>query len=152
LYLDPHPDISPSSRAWWERKLKAIMEEFENEHVARSILARSILAVEYFSYVSNKYRHGRLSLPSQQYSFDLVRNAVTRNAVIILTRGERRWLREIRELERYPYLVRLREVQRASISSGNCCGDGWSLILEVVRELKQRGPMPQPAGEPVESV
>jgi hypothetical protein len=83
LYLDPSPDIPPRSRTWWERKLKSLFREFgPDQDVARRILARSILAVEFFPYVSHRFRLGRLSLPSQRYSFDLVRKAMGRKAFI----------------------------------------------------------------------
>jgi hypothetical protein len=135
LYLDPDPDITSTGKGWWERKLKRLFREFgPDEDVARSILARSILAVEFFPYVSHRYRHGRLVLPSQQYSFGLVRTAVERGRVIILTRGELRWKKAVEELGTYPRLVRLKEVQRAPISRGNCLDP--EQYQEIVRAIK----------------
>jgi hypothetical protein len=120
LYLDTDPDISPPGRRWWERKLKHLFRDLgPDQDVARSKLARSMLAVEFFPYASHRYRHRGLSLPSQQYSFGLVRNAIKRGAVIILTRGQRRWENAVEDLGKYPRLVRLKEVQRAPISPGN---------------------------------
>jgi hypothetical protein len=120
LYLEPDPDISPLGKEWWRRKLKHLFLRFgPGEDVARSILARSILAVEFFPYVSYRYRQGGLCLPSQKYSLSLVKNAVERGAVIVLTRGQRRWEKAIPELPKYPRCFRLKEVQRAPISPGN---------------------------------
>jgi hypothetical protein len=128
LYLDPHPDIPTPSREWWERKLKDLLREF-----GREIVARSILAVEFFPYVSQKYARGSPALPSQAYSFDLVRNAMKRKAVIVVTRGKRRWSSAIDGLAEYPDLVRLREPQKAPISSGNCRDDGFQKIVSQIR-------------------
>jgi hypothetical protein len=120
LFLDPDPGIASPGKGWWERKLKRLLDEFgPDEDAARRILARSVLAVEYFPYVSHRYRHRKLTLPSQGYSFGLVRNAMKRGAVIVLTRGRRRWERAVEELGTYPRCFRLVEVQRAPISPGN---------------------------------
>jgi hypothetical protein len=141
LYLGLYPDIPSPSKEWWERRLKLILGEFRNGDVARSLLARNLLAVEFFPYVSHRYGHGKLSLPSQGYSFGLVRDAVKRKkAVIVLTRGERRWLRAVPALAGYHRLVRLKEVQRAVISPRNCRDDGWSHIREVVRKIEAMSP------------
>jgi hypothetical protein len=121
LYLDPDTDIASTGKDWWERKLRCLFSEFgPDREIARSILAKSILAIEFFPYVSHRYRHGRLSLPSQQYSFTLVRNAMSRGAVIVLTRGERRWKNAVEGQSSYPRLLELQEKQRAPISPGNC--------------------------------
>ncbi len=133
LYLDPI--IVPSDKVWWEYKLRQVLEELGDKDNARRILARNILAVEFFPYVSHRFGHGKLRLPSQQYSFELVRNAMRRKAVIVLTRGEKRWMKSIAELNDYHLLVRLKQVQRAPISPGNCLDDGWAKIKEVIREI-----------------
>jgi hypothetical protein len=135
VYLDPTPDIPPRGREWWESKLKDLLREFgPDKDVARSILARSIFAVEYFPYVSHRFGHARLSLPSQQYCFNLVRKAMERGAVIVLTRGQRRWEKAVEDLARYPRLVRLKEVQRAPISPGNCPdADQYQTIVRAIR-------------------
>jgi hypothetical protein len=135
LYLDPGPNIPPRSREWWDRKLKHLFREFgPDQDVARSILARSILAVEFFPYVSHRFGHGRLSLPSQQYGFNLVRNAMKRGAVIVLTRGRRRWEKAVEDLAKYPRLVRLKEVQRAPITPDNCPDpDQYQAIARAIR-------------------
>jgi hypothetical protein len=134
-FLDPDPNLIPPGKAWWELKLKWLFDEFENRDRARAILARSILAVDFFPYISRKYKHDRLSLPSQDYSFDLVRKAVNRGAVIVLTRGQRRWLKAIPELDRHPGLVRLKEVQRAPISPDNCCDDGYQKVVRAIESV-----------------
>jgi hypothetical protein len=134
LYLDP--DIIPSDKLWWEYKLKHIFEEFGNKDIAKAVMARIIFAGEFFLYVSHKFGHGKLCLPSQKYSFELVRNAMKWEAVIVLTRGEKRWLKATPELHGYHLLVRLKQVQRAPISARNCRDNGWAHIREVISRLR----------------
>jgi hypothetical protein len=139
LYFDP--GIIPPAKMWWEHKLRKVFELIDdNSGVAKSVLARGILAVEFFPYASNRFGHGKLRLFSQEYSFGLVREAVKRGAVIVVTRGEKRWLKAVPELASSDCrLVRLNQVQRAPISRNNCRDGGWSLIQEVIRKIKATG-------------
>lgn len=79
LPMDPSPDTFPPHKQWWADKLKHLLDSFGNGAAAESILARSILAVEFFPYrsCSNEFHHGKLSLMSSQgYSRVLVYNAM----------------------------------------------------------------------------
>ena len=156
VYFDLN--VTPTGEDWWERKLKYVLREIGNADVAKSILAWNLLAVEFFPYVSwsSKYAHDSIQLLSQDYSFDLVRNAVKQEAVIVLPKGdrrglgheavivirhgERRWLKKVPELDGYHRLVRLKEVRKGIISPGNCRENGWSLIQEVVRKITANTP------------
>lgn len=124
LYLDPA--FSGPSKKWWESKFKHLLRHFGND-----VVARSILAVEFFPYSSQRYGHGRLPLPSQQYNFHLVRSAIARRAVVVLTRGEKRWLKAVPELDSYGRFFRLKNKQKSSLSPNNCPG-----FSEVVRAIE----------------
>lgn len=110
------PNVDHGNRTWWEVKLQGLLH-FKHEH-----LSRTILAVEHFPYPSEEYPRGRLRLRSaaQQYSFELVRRAIEREAIIVVTRGMRRWLRDVPALDRYHGLCELRNKQKGGITSGNC--------------------------------
>jgi hypothetical protein len=129
LYLDPDPNINPPDKLWWKHKLKRLLKKFGPAH-----LAHSILAVEFFPYMSHRYGVDSLPVPSQEYSFSLVRNAMDRGAVIVLTRGKRRWMRKIPKLRAHPRLVTLIEVQKAPVSPGNCSGAGYQEIERAIEE------------------
>jgi hypothetical protein len=124
------PDIHEGHKRWWERKMGKLL------YFGRERLSRSILAVEHFPYASRRYRGGRLRLPSrgQDYSFFLVQKAMERKAVIVLTRGQRRWLRDVPALIKYEGLCTLNNPQTASISPGNC-----SRFCEVVKAIETGG-------------
>jgi hypothetical protein len=141
LYFDP--EINPpgdDGGDWWDRKLKCVLAEFRIGNAAKPLLAKNILAVEYFPYVccSSRYHHDRLRLPSQYFSFDLVRDAMKHNAVIVIRHGDRRWREKVPELNGYPRLVRLQNYQKGLMSPNNCHDNGWSHIREVVRTLESK--------------
>jgi hypothetical protein len=122
------PDILRAHRRWWERKLKGLLHYFGDE-----VLARSLLAVEHFPYPSKRYGSGQVRLPSgaQAYSFGLVKKAMDRMAIIVLTRGARWWLRDLPALETYGGLCKLHNAQTAIITRGNC-----DRFQEVVRAIE----------------
>ncbi len=82
---------------YWELKLRCLINQF-----GCSQIARKVFCVEFFPYHSRKFKHARLCIPSQQYSFLLVRRAIARGAVILQLRGGRYWLRNVCELATYP--------------------------------------------------
>ena len=66
------PAITGPGRDWWEPKLRQLIGQ-----VGRQVVATGVLCIEYFPYHSRRFRHRRLPLPSQQYSFSLVREALS---------------------------------------------------------------------------
>jgi hypothetical protein len=135
VYFDPAINpVGAGGSDWWDRRLKHIIALFGTPDVAKPFLAKKILAVEFSPYVSssNRFAFDGLKLPSQQYSFDLVRDAVKRRAVIVVRFGERRWLAAVPELEGYDRFVRRNNYLKGVISRNSCIGNGWSLIQAAV--------------------
>lgn len=98
IFLDPD---CPGSD-WWGKKLHHIIEHFDAlGHDGRKLVAKSILNIVYFPYPSRRFGHRRLSVPSQDYNFDLVRSAIRRDAVIIHLRQSAMWLDSVPELAAY---------------------------------------------------
>jgi hypothetical protein len=78
-------------------------------------VARKVICVEQFPYKSVSFRSLGETLPSQQYSFDLIRDAIRQRKQIVMMRSERVWLESVPELQTYSY-VRLSNNQPASQS------------------------------------
>jgi hypothetical protein len=108
------PEFRDYGIKWWQRKTKHLITEFGME-----IVAKSILNVTYFPYISRRFGHDRLRLPSQAYSFHLVREAMKQGAVIVHFRRDDIWLYEISELKEYPLRLKVRNTQNPSLSPGN---------------------------------
>lgn len=123
--LDPQNSRSPGY-AWWNQYLRELISE-----VGRPTVARGVLCVEYFPYASRGFGF-RGTVPSQAYSIGLVRNAMRRQAVVVLLRAERYWLGAIPELASYDRHYRLRNPQRVYVTRGNC-PDGYPEIIRVLR-------------------
>lgn len=112
--LDPRWQSAPGNK-WWTQRLRRIIEPFGLHRVASSVLC-----VEFFPYHSTKFGHDKLRVPSQAYSFDLVRQAIDRDAHVLLLRGKRIWFEAVPELANYHLLQCTNSVQSAFVSPGNC--------------------------------
>lgn len=66
-----------------------------------SQLQQHLMQVQYIAYKSRSYRHNRQLLPSQHFSFQLVREAMAAGKEIVIMRSRRRWLEAIPELAHY---------------------------------------------------
>jgi hypothetical protein len=128
------PDFTGPSRQWWISKLKDLIAVF-----GERVVANSILNVVYFPYPSTRFDHLSLELPCQDYSFRLVREAVDRNAVVVLMRKAeatvQAWKRAVPKLEGYARLYRVRNSQNPSVNRPNC--DNFE---DIVRAIRERSP------------
>lgn len=113
---------------WWRRNLKQVLSAVSEEHVAKNLCC-----LEYFPYHSKSFGHAAVRLPSQEYTFALLRNAIKRDAVVVMTRGARLWYGAVPELAGYRHLVRTVNARSASLSPRNC-GPAFGT---VVRRLQQ---------------
>jgi len=130
--------IDPGIRdrtAWWDRKLRRLLEDERLENSAdsrRKVVANCVLCVEYFPYHSKKFKHRKLRVGSQDYSFWLVREAIRGEAVILLMRGKKLWCSEIPALQSYSRLYVSKSVQNPAISPANF-PEGYSIAVEAIR-------------------
>lgn len=99
---------------WWHDLLDKSVRE---EPLDYATIAERIMIIEYMPYHSKTYHPNKLLLPSQQYSFSLVRRAITMGKQIVIMRNVREWLLAVPELADYPY-IRLNS-QRPRITRGN---------------------------------
>ena len=112
---------------WWRRNLKAVLAE-----VGEDRAAEHICCLEYFPYHSRVFAHATLRLPSQEYTFELLRRALARKAVVVLTRGTRLWMGAVPALASYPLLICTSNPRSASISPRNC-GPAFRRIINQLR-------------------
>jgi hypothetical protein len=128
--LDPSIDRTK----YWEQKLARLIDAVADE--GQRLVAHGVFCVEYFPYHSRKFGARKVTVPSQQYSFALVRNAMAHRAVIIVMRGRKKWFAEIPKLSRYRNLYMVRSVQNPTISPRNC-PKGFKRAVKALRRLRR---------------
>ncbi len=125
-YLDPAEE--GPGHAWCRRHLRPVLDRVPVEQVARRLLM-----VQFFPYHASSFGHERLRLPSQRYGFALVRQAVARDAVVVLLRSERLWLAAVPQLAGHARLYRLRSRQTSTLSPRNC-PEGFEAVVEALSD------------------
>ena len=113
---------------WWSRVAGSLIK---NEEIGQKKLSENLLCLEYFPYHSINFKHTHLRLPSQEFTFDQVRRAMAREAVIVSGRGFSIWCGAVPELANYPWICKLKS-RNAAITSGNTKDDRFPLILKAI--------------------
>ena len=104
---------------WWGRRLRELRDDVGGE-----TLSKNLMTVDFFPYRSVNFSQNYLRIPSQSYSFELVRNSIEKNAVIIVGRGWKYWCAALPELcERLNETVFVIQNPRCSYFSRNNLGD-----------------------------
>lgn len=100
---------------WWRRivgGLKSAGYEYEE-------LSQRILVVEFHGYHSRKWSWLPITLPSQRYGFEIVRQAMERQAAIVILRAVRPWKIAVPELITYERLALTNSARKSAVSAGN---------------------------------
>ncbi|WP_329127417.1 hypothetical protein [Streptomyces sp. NBC_01465] len=113
---------------WWRRTLRGLTtlgHSYEE-------LSRTVLALQFHGYHSPEWRPIPFTLPSQSFTFDLVRRAMSRDAVIILGRIADVWTIAIPELRSYPNVVTPKTRRNAAISRGMFTPQDFERITDAL--------------------
>lgn len=128
--LDPEFSQAPGYD-WWTKRLKEPIRLFGLGKVSLNLCC-----IEYFPYHSKEYKFIGRILDSQKYSFYLVKEAIKRNAAIIMMRAKNEWIKAIPELNDIKYYT-LNSPRSASISGKNMSNgdnyEGWLRLISILK-------------------
>ncbi|HYN10603.1 MAG TPA: hypothetical protein VES67_24680 [Vicinamibacterales bacterium] len=118
---------SGGGNLWWRRRLRDLIDV-----VGLEVVARKIMCVEHFPYKSRRYASLGSELPSQRYSFEIVREAIRQTKPIVIMRSERVWLGSVPELREYSY-IRLSNHQNPYFSRSQMTGEQFARLCEALQ-------------------
>jgi hypothetical protein len=127
LYLLDRSLPNSPGQDWWRRKLSALVNAVGSEQ----LVAANLFVAELHGYHSRRFHHG-LAIPSQQYTFSLVKEAIQRGAYFVVMRGLKQWRNRLPELSTAS-LTQLRNPQNPVISPGNCPEHFDALVRAIHR-------------------
>lgn len=108
---------------WWDKKFASLIRLYGRERVAGSFFC-----AELFPYHSERFHHGHKS-PSQEYTFEVVREGCKMGKAFVFMRAQKAWLEAVPELERCRTTV-LRNKRNPTISFGNLVDT--SIITDIL--------------------
>lgn len=112
---------------WWSSRLGPLASV-----VGWDFVRERVMCIQYSPYRSRKYKGGAL-LPSQRFSFELVRDAMTRGKSIVIMRARRRWLEAVPELIHYPH-DELCNPQAVYLSAGNMKPGAFARLTDTISD------------------
>ncbi len=112
---------------WWHAHLKQFISLF-----GLNVISRTFMCIEFFPYHSKRYKQMPV-IPSQGYSFHLVREAMKRRLPVIVMRGKRLWTEGVPELSAYPFIC-LNSAQNVTISKNNLPRGIFDQIVNLLSE------------------
>ncbi len=133
--LDPQSGGSGGYK-WWYDRLRTLINECGEDGQRK--VAQNILCIELFGYHTTKWHYKIPEVPSQQYGFYLVRQAMDRGALIIVMR--KRWLtsplvlKYLPGLNGYEALYTLNATMAMFITPNNCPA-GYPKALEILKQI-----------------
>jgi hypothetical protein len=128
--LDPSLVGSPG-HAWWATLLGELRARIPIE-----VLGRRLMCLQWFPYHSAGAADiARIPLlPSQHYTFDLLRRAIRDARLIVVMRSEQEWLASVPELRQTHY-IQLRNVRRPFFRRGNMPPGAFERLVETLADL-----------------
>ena len=119
-----------NKNCWWSKNFKELIAEF-----GEAKLSQCACSIEYFPYPSKTFGHSHLRLPSQSYTFELVRSALERDALIVVTRGMQLWLGAVPALRTKlnSTVFETKNRRRPYISERNLPSGAFKKILGALR-------------------
>jgi hypothetical protein len=121
-YLSKELDNSGGAN-WWRKKTMQLIED-----TCMSSVSKNFMVIESIGYHSKKFKF--LNLPSQQYSCQLVRMAIDREAIVIIMRSINVWYDLVPRLNNYKNLIIMNNPQQTYFSPGNM--PRYNEVVEII--------------------
>jgi hypothetical protein len=127
----PHFFFNPElegtdGHTWYAKRFRHLIEATSVETVSKKTLSCELVAYHSFS-----WKKPRKMFPTQEYTNQLVAQAMDRGAVILIGRGKSDWFKNVPGLERYKKYYQPSSSQCSYISPKNY-GKNYDRILEAI--------------------
>lgn len=113
---------------WWRRILNPLIKA----GVTETKLRNKIMAIEYFPYHSETYKSLPI-VPSQQYAFNLVDEAIRRNKTIVVTRSKDLWYDAVPALKEYANMMQIKNPRQPYVSPNNLGEENFKILLSKLQ-------------------
>jgi hypothetical protein len=107
-------DKTTGGGRWWSKRLRRLSEVTLWRQVGECLMV-----LEFFGYHSRTWRSHPIPLPSQAFTFQLLREAMDRGCLIVITRCWTHWVWNVPELYTYERIIHLNSQRWVGLSPGN---------------------------------
>ena len=127
----PHFFFNPilegtDGHTWYKKRFRHLIEVTDAQNVSKKVLSCELVPYHSFS-----WKKPSVMPPTQSYTFEIVRNAIERGAIILIGRGKADWFKHVPELSKYKRYFQPASPQCAYISPKNY-GQSYKEILNTI--------------------
>lgn len=123
-------------KGWWRLRTRELAQEVGGFDE----LAERLLVVELHGYHSKKWSAPLRNFPSQEFGFNLVRQAMDRDAIIIAARCQHHWFASVPGLRNYEYLIpALSSPRSAHLSRTNLKPENFERVVTKLKSGNSTG-------------
>lgn len=125
-FLDPKLEYSGGYK-WWTRLFKRLIRKF-----GMGALSKKLMCLQYLPYHSKTFKKPPCILPSQNYTFFLLRKAIKRKKVIVIMRSKKLWFEAVPELKSYPF-IELKNYRMPYLTARNTKNGDFRKLIKALR-------------------
>ena len=125
FFFDPQL-VGTDGYVWYAKRFKHLIHATSQRNLAKKVLSCELVPYHSFSWKKPNIMPG-----TQKYTFNLVKQAMERDAIILIGRGKKDWFENVPGLEKYSKYFQPASAQCAYISPNNY-GKNFNKILEAV--------------------
>lgn len=121
-------ELEGTTGAHWyrERLLKDVLQ-----YVSAESVAAGLSLIDFIGYRSHRWDQN-LRVPSQNFTAQVVRQAMRQGAVLVASRGWKQWRTLVPELDMYPHVYRNSSPQNVRLSPRNSSPQGFDAIIKAL--------------------
>ncbi len=124
--LNPMVNFS-GAYIWWTKILKRLIDQFGWKR-----LSEKLMCLQFLAYHSKTYTNPPCTLPSQSFTFEILRQAIKDQKTIVIMRSEKLWIKAVPELKDYPY-IELKNYRRPFLSERNMGKDNYENLIRCLK-------------------
>lgn len=125
-YLNPRFNYSGGYR-WWTRLLGSLIKDF-----GLKALSYKLLCLQYLGYHSKTFKRPPHIIPSQLFTFDILRKMIKDKKTIIIMRSKKLWLEAVPELKTYPF-IELKNYRMPYLTEKNVKNGNFQEIIDALK-------------------
>lgn len=126
ICLDPKLEYTGGYK-WWTRLLKQLIQRFGMKKISEKLMC-----LQYLPYHSKTFRRPPCILPSQNFTFFLLRKAMEDQKNIVIMRSKKLWLEAVPELETYPF-IELKNYRMPYLTERNTKNGNFQRLIEALQ-------------------
>ncbi len=136
-YLMPEFADAVDGGGWWQKRLRKLREESHSDWTS---IAKKLAVVQLHGYHSKEWNSFGITIPSQTFTFDLVRDAIKSKKLIVCVRGVKLWRVAVPELGQYENFHAGRYPRSGYLTENNLGGAAWDKLVERMSGQTGNGP------------